>query len=101
MKKMKQYKIEENEQILKQIAVVADENAIAVTVQESTKGAVICGAMCLICSFYLGPIGFVVGGIVGGLIAYKYASKVALLSIHYIVYFIKNSAIFRKISTTE
>jgi len=52
------------------ITTLADEEKITVAVKETLKGSLIAGGACAVCGLVLGPVGFAIGGAVGGGIAY-------------------------------
>lgn len=54
-------------EILKAVAILADNNDMRITLKQSGKGALICGATCLAFGMVAGPIGLAVGGTVGGI----------------------------------
>lgn len=59
------------EEFLQGLSILADNRNLRVTVQQSGKGAAICGAMCFIGGLIGGPVGLAVGGTLGGVTAYR------------------------------
>ncbi|XP_037028652.1 protein C19orf12 homolog [Bradysia coprophila] len=53
------------------IAILTQEQNMRVTVKQSAKGALICGASCFVGGLVAGPVGMAVGGTVGGISAWK------------------------------
>ncbi|KAM7346503.1 protein Nazo isoform 1-T2 [Cochliomyia hominivorax] len=58
-------------ELIEAISVLADEQNVRVTVKQSGKGAVICGACCFAGGLLMGPPGLAIGGAAGGVVAYK------------------------------
>ena len=54
----------------KVIKVIADKEALKVTVNNSVKGGVTAGISTAIGGIFLGPVGLAIGGAVGGALAY-------------------------------
>lgn len=63
------------------LAKIADEENMRVTLKQSGKGALICGAGGFIGGLCGGPVGIAVGGTIGGLCAMKMVSSNFLLNI--------------------
>lgn len=59
------------EEFLHGLAILADNHNMRVTLKQSGKGAVVCGAICFIGGLLGGPVGLAIGGTVGGVTAYK------------------------------
>ncbi|XP_065366525.1 protein C19orf12 homolog [Calliphora vicina] len=58
-------------ELIEAISVLADEQNVRVTVKQSGKGAIVCGACCFAGGLLLGPAGLAIGGAAGGVVAYK------------------------------
>ncbi|KAI8121650.1 hypothetical protein FF38_06494 [Lucilia cuprina] len=58
-------------ELIEAISVLADEQNVRVTVKQSGKGAIICGACCFAGGLLLGPAGLAIGGAAGGVVAYN------------------------------
>lgn len=63
------------EEFLQGLSILADNQNLRVTVQQSGKGAAICGAMCFIGGLIGGPAGLAIGGTLGGVTAYRMTSS--------------------------
>lgn len=61
----------DTEELLRGIAILADNHNMRVTMKQSVKGAAVCGAMCFVGGLVGGPVGLAVGGTLGGVTAYK------------------------------
>lgn len=57
--------------LIEALSVLADEQNIRISVKQSGKGAIICGACCFAGGILLGPAGLAIGGAAGGVVAYK------------------------------
>lgn len=53
------------------IAILVDNHNLRVTVKNSGKGALICGACSFIGGLVAGPVGLAAGGTIGGITAYR------------------------------
>lgn len=53
------------------ISILADNHNMRVTVRQSGKGALICGACCFVGGLVAGPVGLAAGGTIGGITAYR------------------------------
>ncbi|XP_013098635.1 protein C19orf12 homolog [Stomoxys calcitrans] len=58
-------------ELIDAISILANENNVRVTVQQSGKGAIICAACCFVGGVLLGPAGLAIGGAAGGVTAYR------------------------------
>lgn len=58
-------------ELIKAIAVLADREDVRVSVKQSAKGAIVAGTCCFIGGILLGPPGLAIGGVAGGITAYK------------------------------
>lgn len=58
-------------ELIKAFAVLADREDVRVSVKQSAKGAIICGTCCFVGGLLLGPPGLALGGVAGGVTAYK------------------------------
>lgn len=52
------------------LAILTDDHNMRVTITQSSKGALLCGAACFVGGVVAGPIGMAVGGTIGGLKAW-------------------------------
>lgn len=57
--------------LMEAVAVLTDDRNLRVTIQQSGKGALVCGACSFIGGIIAGPVGMAVGGTLGGLRAYQ------------------------------
>lgn len=60
-----------SQDVINAAAMLADNHNLRATVQQSGKGALICGACCFVGGLIGGPVGLAVGGTVGGITAYR------------------------------
>ncbi|KAL5276021.1 C19orf12 family protein [Megaselia abdita] len=58
-------------ELIQAFAVLADRQDVRVSVKQSAKGAIIAGTCCFIGGMLLGPPGLAIGGVAGGVTAYK------------------------------
>lgn len=63
------------EEFLQGLAILADNHNLRVTLKQSGKGAVVCGAMCFIGGLLGGPPGLAIGGTLGGITAYRMSNS--------------------------
>uniref|UniRef100_A0A0K8TQN5 Putative conserved plasma membrane protein n=1 Tax=Tabanus bromius TaxID=304241 RepID=A0A0K8TQN5_TABBR len=54
-------------EVIDAVSVLTDDANMKVTLKQSGKGAIICGATCFVGGIVGGPIGLAVGGMLGGL----------------------------------
>ena len=64
----------DSRELMRAIALIADERNIRVTMKQSGKGALICAAFSFMGGMLLGPMGLALGGAAGGVAAYKATS---------------------------
>lgn len=57
-------------ELMNALAILADNEELKVTLKQSGKGGLICGAMCMIGGFIGGPPGLLVGGALGSIVAF-------------------------------
>lgn len=57
--------------LLDGVAILTDDHNIRVTVKQSARGALVCGASCFVGGLLAGPVGMAIGGTIGGLQAYR------------------------------
>lgn len=62
-------------ELLDGIAILADNHNLRVTLKQSGKGAIVCGAICFIGGVVGGPVGLAVGGTLGGITAYRMSAS--------------------------
>ena len=60
-----------SEDWMKAIGHISDAEQLKVTVQGSLIGSVFVAVTCMVCSLIFGPVGILVGGIVGSCLAYS------------------------------
>ncbi|KAJ6637561.1 Protein Nazo [Pseudolycoriella hygida] len=53
------------------VAILTDQRNMRVTMKQSAKGAMICGASSFAGGLVFGPVGLAIGGIIGGLSAWQ------------------------------
>lgn len=58
-------------EVIKAIAVLSDKQDVRVSVKQSAKGAIIAGTCTFMGGILLGPVGFIAGGLAGGVTAYR------------------------------
>lgn len=57
--------------LLDGVAILTDDHNVRVTVKQSARGALVCGASCFVGGLLAGPVGMAIGGTIGGLQAYR------------------------------
>ncbi|XP_053663296.1 protein C19orf12 homolog [Anopheles marshallii] len=62
-------------ELLDAVAILTDKNSMRVTLKSSAKGATVAGSSTFVGGLLAGPVGLLVGGAVGGLIAYAMTSN--------------------------
>lgn len=61
------------------VAILSDDRNLRVTIRQSGKGALICGASCFVGGLVAGPVGMAVGGTLGGLKAWHMSKGKSLI----------------------
>lgn len=59
-------------ELMNALAILADNEELKVTLKQSGKGGLICGAMCMIGGILAGPPGLLVGGALGSVAAFAH-----------------------------
>ncbi|XP_052901144.1 protein C19orf12 homolog [Anopheles moucheti] len=62
-------------ELLNAVAIVTDKHSMRVTLKSSAKGATIAGTSTFLGGLVAGPVGLLIGGTVGGLVAYGMTSN--------------------------
>ncbi|CAN7992037.1 unnamed protein product [Ixodes hexagonus] len=60
--------VNQNE-LLDLLCRLSEEENLRVTVKQCSKGGLITGASAMVAAFFMGPVGFAIGGAVGGCVA--------------------------------